>query len=194
VAICIPRQSPRYGHVLFPSITGSLDLTLDPALAEAAGHQHACEPLKDFLRSVTLDGLGVHFLNFNSAIVGDPTMDDCFVNGFVGVLEFDVFADHPDANPVLWGDDFSDDFLPVGHIRQGGIQVQLAADQVIHSFPLQHKGHFVDAVIDVLFFDHRFVWDVAEKRNLLAQFLVEGFLAAANQDMRRDTDFAQFRD
>ena len=49
-------------------------------------------------------------------------------------------------------------------------------------------------VVHVLLLDHRLEGHVAEQRNLLAQFLVERLLAAADQDVRGDADFAQLGD
>ena len=74
------------------------------------------------------------------------------------------------------------------------VEVQQAADQVIHALALEHQRHFVNAVVHVLFLDHRFERDVAEQGNFLAQFLVERLFAAADQDVRRDADFAQLGD
>ena len=48
-------------------------------------------------------------------------------------------------------------------------------------------------MVHVLLLDDAFVGHVAEQRNLLAQFLVERPFAAADEDVRRNTDFAQFR-
>ena len=50
------------------------------------------------------DVFGIDFLDFDTAIVGDAAMNDCFINGFVGVLEFDVFANDSDADTMLRGD------------------------------------------------------------------------------------------
>ena len=38
---------------------------------------------------------------------------DRFVNGFVGVLEFDVFSDNRDGDPVFRVNDFLDEAFPV---------------------------------------------------------------------------------
>jgi len=38
---------------------------------------------------------------FDLAVVGDARVGDRLVDGFVGVLQLDVFADHPDRHLVL---------------------------------------------------------------------------------------------
>ena len=49
-------------------------------------------------------------------------------------------------------------------------------------------------VVHVLLLDHRLERHVAEQGDLLAHFLVERLLAAADQDVRGDADFAQLGD
>src|SRR5581483_9857636 len=120
--------------------------------------------------------------------------DDRFVNGFVGVLQADVFADDADADAVLRGDEFADDFLPVAHVRSGRVEMQQPADEVIATLALEHQRDFIDAVVDVLLFDHGFVRHVAEQGNFLAHFLVERLFATRDQDVRRNADFAQLGD
>ena len=95
---------------------------------------------------------------------------------------------------MLRGDKFADDFLPVRHVRRRRVEVQQPANEVVEPVALQHERHFVNAVVHVLLLDDRFVRDVAEQRDFLAQFLVERTFAAAYQNVRRDTDLAQFRD
>ena len=72
--------------------------------------------------------------------------------------------------------------------------MQQAADQVVHALALEHQRHFVNAVVHVLFLDHRLVGHVAEHGNFLAQILVQRLFATADQDVRRDADFAQLGD
>src|SRR5207249_1662870 len=179
-------------NLVFADVSGRGDFAFDPALAETAGHQDATEALQNFVRPLAFDELGVHLHDLDSAIVGHATVDDRLIDRFVRVLQFDVFAHDADADAVLRRDEFADDFLPVRHVRRRAVEVQQAADQFVKPLALEHQGHFVNAVVHVLFLDDRFVRNVAKQGNLLAQFLVERPFAAADQDVRGDTDFAQF--
>ena len=58
-------------------------------------------------------------------------MDDRFVNRFVGVLQFDVFADDADAHPMLRRDQLADDLLPMRHVGGRRIELQQAADEIV---------------------------------------------------------------
>ena len=144
--------------------------------------------------AIAFEIFGVDFLNFDAGIIGDAAMNDGFVNGFVSVLKFDVFADDGNADAMLRGDEFADDFLPMGHVRGRVVQAQETANEVIDAFALKHERDFVDGVVDVFFFDDGLERDVAKKGDFLANIFVERFFAATDNDVRRDTDFAEFGD
>ena len=181
-------------NVVLARELGGLDLAFDSAFAEATGNEDAAEAFQMFLRAIALEVLGIDFLDFDSAIVCHPAMNDGFVNGFVGVLKFDVFADDTDANAMLWGDQFANDFLPMRHVRRRIIEAQKIADKVIHPLALEHEGNFVNGVIDVFFFDDCFEWNVTKQGDFLADVFVERLFAATDDDVWRDTNFAQFGD
>ena len=98
-------------------------------------------------------------------------MADCFIDRFIGVVQLDIFADNPNADPVLGRDQFSENFLPMGHVRGRNIQPQAVADQIIQALALQHERNFVNGVLHVDFLDDRFVGNIAEEGDFLAQFL-----------------------
>jgi hypothetical protein len=66
-------------------------------------------------------------------------------------------------------------------------------NKFIESLTVKHQGYFVDRVLDVLLFDHRFDRDIAKVGYLLAGFMVNGVFASANQDLGLDSDFPKFR-
>ncbi len=59
---------------------------------------------------------------------------------------------------------------------------------------MQHQRHFVNGVLHVARFDHRFRRDVAEHRELLARLRVEREFRAAHEDLRLKPDLAQLGD
>src|SRR6185312_5819308 len=147
-----------------------------------------------FFRAVAFNFLGIDALDFHAAIVGDAAMNNGFVNGFVGVLQADVFADDTDAHAMLRRDEFANDFLPMRHVGRAGFEMQQAADNLVHVLALEHERHFVNAVVDVLFLDDGFERDVAKEGNFLANFFIQRKFAAANQHVRGDADFAELGD
>src|SRR5436190_10345375 len=133
-----PEAKSKVRNVIFTGVTSGRDFSLDSAFAETTRDKDAAKAFEVFFRSLALQILGVHLLNFDSAIVGNSAMNDGFINRFVSVLEFDVFAYNTDANPMLWRYKFADDLLPMGHISGRGVETQEFANQVVHSFALEH--------------------------------------------------------
>ena len=182
------------GNFVFARVLRGLDFAFDAAFAETARHENAAETLQHFFRAVLFDFLGIHLHDFHAAIVADAAVDDGLIDRFVGVLQADVFADDADAHAMLRRDELADDFLPMRHVRRRRVEMQQAADQVVGALALEHQRHLVNRMVHVLFLDDRLDGHVAEQGNFLAQFLVERLLAAADQEVRRDADFAQLGD
>ena len=175
----------------FAGVSGGADLALDPAVAETAGHEDATEILELLGRVVALEFLGLDLDDLHARVGGDARVLERLVDRLVGVLQFDVLAHHPDAHAMLGCDEPADDVLPVGHVRRRQVQLEGLADQVVHVLALQHERHLVDGVVDVLLLDHRVEGHVAEHRQLAADLLAEGLLAAGHQHVRGDADLAQ---
>jgi hypothetical protein len=79
---------------------------------------------------------------------------------------------------------------PGGEIAGASIQGQQAHGDLIHALFGEHQRNFVDA-LDVLGGDDRLNVHVAEQRDLFLHLLRDGTFAAAQQDIRLDTDGAQ---
>jgi len=188
------QTQAEIGKLLFAGVLGGHDLPLDPPLAEAARNEDAAQTVKNLFGAEFLDLLGVNLLDLDAAIVGDTSMDYRLINRFIGVVQLDIFADDAKANPMLGGDELADDFLPMAHVGGRRVEPEKLADEIVHALALEHEGNLVNAVINILLLDDGFVRDVAEKGNFLAQLLVQGLLATANQNVGRDTDFAKFGD
>src|ERR1051326_6240983 len=115
------QAQAQVGHLVFTGVAGGGDLAFDAPFAEAAGDEDAAQALEHLFGAFAFDVLGIHLDDFDAAIIGHAAVDDGFVDGLVGVLQLDVFADDADADAVLGGDEFADDFLPVGHAGRGGL-------------------------------------------------------------------------
>ena len=84
-------------------------------------------------------------------------------------------------------------FLPVFQVGFGRFEVQKIADELVESLGVQGQRHLVDRVLDVAFLDHRLFHNAAKHRQLTTHIAVERFFRAANQHLRLQSDFAQFR-
>ena len=67
-------------------------------------------------------------------------------------------------------------------------------DEVVHVLRLEGEGQFIDGGLDILFLDDRLERDVTKEGELLAHLMGHRLLGAANEDVRLDADFAEFRD
>ncbi len=150
------------GDFIFARELRRENFSFHAALAETARHENSAEAVQHFFRTVFFDFLGVHLHDFHAAIVADAAVDDRLVNRFVGVLQADVFADDADAHAMLRRDEFADDFLPVRHVRDGRVEMQKPANQIVHALALQHQRHFVNGMVNVFFLDDGFERDVAK--------------------------------
>ena len=167
------QAQAQVGDPCLAGVAGGPDLAFDAPVTKSAGNQNAAEVLELLGRIIAFEVLGLDLDDLYPGIGGDARVLEGFVDRFVGVLKFDVLADHTDAHPVLGGDQAADDVLPVGHVGRRQIQLQRLADQVVHILALQHQRHLVDGVVDVLLLDHCFERDIAEHRQLAANFLAE---------------------
>jgi hypothetical protein len=62
---------------------------------------------------MVLDGLGVHPDDADLRIVVGSGVDERFVNGFIGVLQLDVFPGDGDGDLVLGMDNALDEAFPI---------------------------------------------------------------------------------
>jgi len=188
------QAKAEIGDFVLAGVLRGLDFALDAAFAETAGHENAAQTLQDFGRAFLFNLLGIQTHDFHAAIIADAAVTDGFIDGLVGVLQADVFANHADADAVPRRDDFADDFLPVRHVGGRHIEAQQPADQIVGALALEHERHFVNRMFHILLLDHRLHGDVAKHGNLLAQLLFQRLFAAADDEMGRDADFPQLGD
>ena len=70
-------------------------------------------------------------------VVGDACVDDRFVNGFVSVLQLDVFTDHADFDFVSGRFEAAYHVVPDFHVAVGGVEVEVFDHQVVEVFCFQ---------------------------------------------------------
>src|SRR5690606_24072252 len=76
------------------------DLAFDAAVAEAAGDEDAVEVADGVEALRRLERLRVDAADLHRAIVGDARVGERLVDGFIGVLQLDVFADDADLDAL----------------------------------------------------------------------------------------------
>src|SRR3954463_8800371 len=125
-------------NFIFAGVFGGENFAFDAAFAEAAGDENAAETFEDFVSSFAFNGFGFDFFDGHAAIVGDTAVDDRFVDGFVGVVEFDVLSNDANTNTMLRSHEFANDLLPMGHIGGRNVEHEVLANEIVKSFALKH--------------------------------------------------------
>ena len=181
-------------QLVFAGVAGGGDFAFDAAVAEAAGDEDSVETLEFGGDVFVCEGFGVDAADVDLAVVGNAAVRDGFVDGFVGVLQFDVFSDDADgdfAGGVFYA---ADDLLPDVLLRAGFFDAEEFDHEIVNAFFLEFEGEFVDGV-DVGAADDGFDGDVAEEGDFFAEADVERMtVAAADEDVGLDADFAELGD
>ena len=115
-----------------------------------------------------------------------------FRNADIRVLELHIFTGHRNGHlPVIMLQDSGHHIMPAGHILRFQGHIQLLQHDVVHVLFFQQLGHFVNAFRRQVL-DDRFLIHVAEHSQFCNHVFRHGMLTAAHQDIRRNTDAAQF--
>ena len=121
-------------------------------------------------------------------------MRDRLVDGFVSVLELDVFTDDADGYFVFGREDAADDLLPDVFNRWGIFEPEEIDHELIHALFLQRQRELVDRAVDIHALDDGLHGHVAEHRNLVAQIVIERVIGAAHEHVGLDADLAELGD
>ena len=151
------------GNASFAGEADGVDLALDAAFAETAGHQNAVHAGEQPFGPFALDRLAVDALDADLRPIVHAGMVERFVDRLVGVAMFGILAHHGDGDFVLRIAQPVQQIAPAVQVQRPGLQVQLADDQLVQAVIDQAHRHFVDRKILVLFLDHGLDRHVAEQ-------------------------------
>ena len=118
-------------------------------------------------------------------------MGQSFVDGFVRVLERDIFAHNRDIHffsRVLYPLDYL--LFPFFQAAFTRLQLELFHYQFVQPLPAEDNGHLVDG-IHIQGHDDLFLVNIAEKRYFLPGLLAERLFGPAQQDIGLYTDLPQ---
>ena len=183
------------GDVAFAGVLGGENFAFDAASSKAAGNEDAIDAADHFFGAMLFDGFGVDADDVDAGVVEGAGVGEGFVDGLVGVLELDVFADDGDVDGVLGIDDAVDEAFPVCEVGSGGLaHAELVDDEAVNLVVAQVEGALIDRVFDIAEGDDVLFLDVAKHGDFAAIVFVEVVLGAADDDVGLDSDFAQFGD
>ena len=115
-----------------------------------------------------------------------------FVHGLVGVADGDVLAHQRDGAFVLGLGSLLDELVPFGMDNRVHAQAELFKHAEVQFLLGKFAGYGIDGIRHVLFFDDAFGFYVAEERELVQVILRNCHFGAAHQNVREDTDVAEF--
>ena len=162
----------------------------DAALSEAAGHQHGVV-LGELRNVLFVEGFGVDVFDLHPRVIVDAGMPQRFVERLVGVRKVGVLAAHGDRDFARRVLHLMHQTVPAAQVGGFGQQLQLHAGSARpETLLVQHARHLVDGV-HVPHRDHAVRQHVGEQRDLLALFVGNGAVGAAQQHVGLDPGFAQ---
>ena len=129
-------------------------------------------------------------MKFDAAPVGITAVIEGLDEAFVRFVEFDVFSDEGDVHLAGGIPDDVDDVLPGLHVGLARPDVEELADFAIDVLPVEITRHHVDA-FDIAGAEDAVLADVAEKGEFPADVTGEIELAAADEDVGLDANFAE---
>ena len=133
-------------------------------------------------------------MDIKLGFIGNCCMTQGFGNGNISILQSNVFADYRDSYLlVIFFQDAGHHIMPALHILRLVLHFQLAQDNGIKSLLLHEHRYLINASCGKVLNNCVGVY-VAEHSHFFAHFLGNRLFAAANQDIRRNTDAAQLFD
>ena len=111
----------------------------------------------------------------------------------IGVVELDVFAHKADLHVSPQGLDPLHQGSPFAQVRGVGLDAQLPADHRGEAGALQHQGRLVEDRQGPVF-DDTVGLDVTEEADLPEDALLQGLVAAQDDDIRADAHALQLLD
>src|SRR5204862_6304319 len=120
-----PQAQPQERDAALAGVTHRLDLALDAALPEPAGHHHAVEIAQQLGRAARLDLLAFDPAHHDARVVGRTGVDQRLDQALVGVPDMRVLADDPDHALVAGAPHALDEAAPRPEVRLPGLQPEL---------------------------------------------------------------------
>ena len=184
------QANAQVRHLVLTGVARRTNLAFHTALAKAARHQNGVEWAQHCTHVVGCDGFGVDVGDLRLHMVLHAGVAQRFVERFVAVAQVHILAHHGDLHRALRVQHLMHQIVPALEVGRRRVQAQLVANQAVESLLVQHAWHFVDGV-HVPHADHAPFGHVGEQRNLVALFVRNRSVCAAEQHVGLNTDFAQ---
>ena len=86
------KAEPKEGHPLFPGPANRCNLSIDPTVAEATGHDDGVHSAQECIGAVGFNLFGADPVQVEGGILGNAGMLQRFDDGEIGVVQLHVLA------------------------------------------------------------------------------------------------------
>ena len=179
-------------NFVFARITDRLQHAFNAAFAKSAGDKNAvivpkllCARALPFLQAFGLNPVHMQF-----QIVCERAMHQRLFQRLVRILIFHILADNRDIDVGLWVVNPVNKLFPLLQILVLWFQVQIFERQRVNALSREHQWNLIDGG-NVFGRDHRFFFNIAEKRNFRFDFFRKKTIRPAKQDVRLNSDAQQ---
>ena len=169
------------------------DFAFDSPCPKTRRNQYRVDSRENVFDSLLFNRLAIDPAQIDTRIVGNAAVLERFPDRNIGVPVVDILSDYSDIDDMVRAFDTLDDLAPLRKIGRVYRQPEPLDDEIGKPRRLEMERNLVDR-IDVLRLDHRFCFDITEERNLVLHLFRQRRAGAADQDVRLDSDFAQFDD
>ena len=188
------QADAQEGHVALPGVLGGQHHPLDAPGPKAAGDEDAVGVPQAGGHVLLGEGLGIHPVDLHPGAVVIARVAQGLHHREVGVVQLHILAHQGNAGQLLPAADALYHLQPLGHVRLGGLQLQLPADNVGEVVLLQHNGGLIQhgdgQVLNNAVGPH-----VAEQGDLVEDAGVgDGLVGAQHDDVRLNAHALQLLD
>ena len=188
-----PEAEAVVGNVLLTCVAHGENLALDAPVSKATRDKDAVEVFEG-ARTLPFQIFRGEADDLHATVVGDAPVDERFVNGFIGVLQVDVFANDADAYAVCGEFQFAHDVLPIVEIAWFGGDVETAHDKLVQVLACKGERKLVDGGFHITAFDDGVDGNIAIKAEFPPHVHGHRMLCATDEDVRLDADFTELGD
>ena len=132
-AICIPRQIPKNGKLFSLAYLTAMILPSTPLMPKPGATSNPSRLSKFFTYIFFCNKFTVHIYNLHLAIIHGACMNKRFQNGFISILQFNIFTDQADGNFTVLDISVCQEILSICSVRfycNGNINFLTRSDQV----------------------------------------------------------------
>ncbi|CCK08267.1 hypothetical protein BN128_2285 [Cronobacter sakazakii 696] len=177
-------------NVVFTGVARGGDFAFHAAITEAARDKDRIQTFQQFF-AAGFYVLRIDKLDVDGHAVLQATVFQRLDNRFIGVRQFNVFADHTDSDFARRIRFFINNLFPFRQVSFRTVQAESFTNIIVQPLRFQQARNFING-IDVFQRNDRFFRNVTEQSDFGAFVSRNRAIGTANQHIRLNTDRQQF--